>query len=218
MPRGGPSPAESIGGGLSKLAQAYLRSKLLKRQLDRQRKQDTRQDISYYIQQAQTDPSILQTPQAKTVFGKMGYPIPTMPEPLTIGSALSQDVSSGDGVPTGFENIQAVYGEPAQKFPSAVAKPKRDPLAGYGKPTISVGARGRVRGMTYRPRTQYPEGYQADITNAVVAIGQGADAYKVYQRIASQYPDQSTDLKRILLYTPASSRLEALREALFGGE
>jgi hypothetical protein len=87
----------------------------------------------------------------------------------------------------------------------------------YDKPTIRTGPRGRVSGMTYTPKTeQFPGGFKEDLSNAVSAISRGADPYKVYRRIASTYPGQSTELKRILLYTPATKRLEAIREALFG--
>lgn len=73
----------------------------------------------------------------------------------------------------------------------------------------------RALGMSVKE--QYPAEYQADLKNAVSALARGADAVKVYHRIASKYPKLSAELKRILLYTPASKRLELLREALFGG-
>jgi hypothetical protein len=41
--------------------------------------------------------------------------------------------------------------------------------------------------------------YQEDIKRAIDAIRQGAEARKVYQRIARKYPKLSTELKRILL-------------------
>jgi len=94
-------------------------------------------------------------------------------------------------------------------------------IPGYGKPSgISIGPTGRPTGATYRREkgAEYPEEYKADITNAISAINRGADPLKVYRRIVGKYPQLSTELKSILLYTPASSRLDSMKEALFGNE
>lgn len=76
--------------------------------------------------------------------------------------------------------------------------------------------KGKKKKKNLTDEVEYPEGYKEDLTNAVSAVSRGADAYKVYRRIAATYPGQSAELKSILLYTPTTKRLDAIREALFG--
>lgn len=115
-----------------------------------------------------------------------------------------------------FETARKGAGYPAMTIPkqSTFEEAVGQVIGGYGKPTVSVGPRGKVRGMTYRPQAGYSQEYKRDLASALSAIDRGANRIKVYQRIAAQYPKQSAELKRILLYTPAESRIEAMKQAL----
>jgi hypothetical protein len=99
------------------------------------------------------------------------------------------------------------------------AREMRKLLRARKKESITPEGTARLDKMMLGTQTQTaPQEYKDDLASAVSAISRGADAFKVYQRMATQYPQLSTELKRILLYTPANKRLEVLREALFGGE
>jgi len=56
-----------------------------------------------------------------------------------------------------------------------------------------------------------------DISQAVAAIARGADRFKVYERVAAEHPLQTVELREVLLFAPQCTRLDALKEALFGG-
>lgn len=44
-----------------------------------------------------------------------------------------------------------------------------------------------------------PKGYLEDLRNAASAVERGADPVKVYQRIATKYPQRGAELKRVIL-------------------
>lgn len=221
-------PDEGWPTGLAKVIQSYMQG----REIDRQRKLQERQT-------AATEKEALQR-QAKTEADTARIKMITAIMRRYAGGGQQQGATGGYGVtggkigpPEESGGLDVMPGLELDRFgpsgPSfkvggmgideALGMGLSDKVKGYEKPTVRVGPRGRVSGMTYAPKKQpFPEGFNSDLKNAVSAITRGADPYKVYRRIAASYPGQSTELKRILLYTPATKRLEAIREALFGNQ
>jgi len=60
-----------------------------------------------------------------------------------------------------------------------------------------------------------PEGYAQSLSNAIKAINEGNDPWKVYQKTAQMFPKQSAELKRILIPSAKLGELD-ISDALWG--
>lgn len=79
-------------------------------------------------------------------------------------------------------------------------------------------------GVTLRPiknplfkEKKIPEGYKESLNNAIKAIDEGRDPYKVYRKMAVAFPNRSAELKRILVPTQRLGDIDIMGE-LFGGQ
>lgn len=57
-------------------------------------------------------------------------------------------------------------------------------------------------------KKEIPEGYKESLANAVKAIEEGKDVFKVYQKMASEFPARSAELKRILIRSAKVGELD----------
>jgi hypothetical protein len=201
-------PQRNWGHSVSDAVKEFMRYYLLSKQTTQDKKFRERELDLRERQFAETlAESQRQAKRAKAIDAFLG---------LTKGARENKPINiSGPGQT--FSNPMAVYGSPgvkrsAQRTSMAQAGDLSG-LEGYEKPTISIGSGGQTN-LSFRPKTSYSESYLADLKNAVSAIDRKADRYKVYQRIASQYPQYSTELKRILLFTTPEDRAQILSTLL----
>jgi hypothetical protein len=58
---------------------------------------------------------------------------------------------------------------------------------------------------------------KTDMSEAVSAITRGQDRFELFEEIAARHPRRTREIRQVLLFTPVSRRVDAVKEALFGG-
>lgn len=95
----------------------------------------------------------------------------------------------------------------------AQVKQEYEPTAEY-RPTTQEEAL-KFEGAKAGLKTKLPEGYEESLSNAVAAVEAGQDPNMVFRKMAATFPNQSTDLKRILVPSTKLGELD-ISEALWG--
>ena len=197
-----PSPFAELVGGLGKIGLAYTQG----RREGTERARGTVQELQGMLK---TNPGLANVPAFQSAYRramKRGYGFETgLPERTPLEDIFKE-------LTKGYEQPTVSLG-PGGEFRGATFRPK---APAYGKPPWWTEGATEEEIEAYRKSQTkaIPKEYQTDIENAIGAIDRGADRYEVYRRIAAKYPDRSTELQRILLYTAAEDRIEALKQAL----
>ncbi len=136
--------------------------------------------------------------------------------PFKVGEAGGGEVMT----PFGTTAEGGQYKDPTGKIigeyaPGAEGERMAEPVRTKLRQQISYDEFARKAFGMPKKEKEEPEGYQESLSNAIQAVEQGMDSWKVFQKLAQAFPEKSAELKRILIPAARLGDVD-ISEALWG--